>query len=390
MKKIMSRNEIRILVMLAFFSLSVGLWNSFRELWLQSNNLRVSDISNLLSIASLISAVCIFFSATKIKLSKIQKFIIISLILKIIVMLLLFIINKSNNNNIMLVLIIMDVVLEKFVIIGIYPFIVNIKKDDLLYSKRKLVEYLFRDVGILIGGIFIGKQIFSLIVDYNVCLLISMAFLILSTLMFISIKNVVNNKISKVSFKYILKDKINVIYLAYYFFGNIAFYVGLGLKMLMLTNKLSFSINNALNYLLVVGLVADIIGIIVLKYLTPKNDYLSISIKFGIRCMFYICAFLTNNLFIIFLAITWSLLISTAYENKTDAPYINMIEDEYQLFFTDIRYVVGMVAASIGMYLAGLTYSFGINYMLGLSALFMLVQILLAYYLVYLRKNRIN
>lgn len=305
-------------------------------------------------------------------------------------MLLLFIINKSNNNNIMLVLIIMDVVLEKFVIIGIYPFIVNIKKDDLLYSKRKLVEYLFRDVGILIGGIFIGKQIFSLIVDYNVCLLISIAFLILSTLMFISIKNVVNNKISKVSFKYILKDKINVIYLAYYFFGNIAFYVGLGLKMLMLTNKLSFSINNALNYLLIVGLAADIIAIIVLKYLTPKNDYLSISIKFGIRCMFYICAFLTNNLFIIFLAITWSLLISTAYENKTDAPYINMIEDEYQLFFTDIRYVVGMVAASIGMYLAGLTYSFGINYMLGLSALFMLVQILLAYYLVYLRKNRIN
>ncbi len=37
MKKI--KNENQILIMLAFFSISVGLWGNFRQLWLQDNNL---------------------------------------------------------------------------------------------------------------------------------------------------------------------------------------------------------------------------------------------------------------------------------------------------------------------------------------------------------------
>lgn len=39
MKKIKSQNQI--LIMLAFFSISVGLWGNFRQLWLESNNFSV-------------------------------------------------------------------------------------------------------------------------------------------------------------------------------------------------------------------------------------------------------------------------------------------------------------------------------------------------------------
>ena len=84
--------------------------------------------------------------------------------------------------------------------------------------------------------------------------------------------------------------------------------------MLMLTNILKFSDSTATKYLLLVGLLADLIGIIVLKYLTGKNDYISISIKFGIRFLLYSLVFLTNNLVVCFVAITWSILIQTAYE----------------------------------------------------------------------------
>ena len=51
MKKIKTENQI--LIMLAFFSISVGLWENFRQLWLQDNNLNVTQISEILSIASL-------------------------------------------------------------------------------------------------------------------------------------------------------------------------------------------------------------------------------------------------------------------------------------------------------------------------------------------------
>ena len=104
--------------------------------------------------------------------------------------------------------------------------------------------------------------------------------------------------------------------------GTIAMSTALGLKMLTLTNYFNFSDSLATNYLLIVGLIADTIGIIALKYLTPKNDYLTLTIKFGIRFLGYVIAFFSSSITFTLIAITWSILISTAYENICDGPYV--------------------------------------------------------------------
>ena len=384
MKKI--KDENKILIMLAFLSISIGLWENFKQLWLQSNSFNISQIGTILSIASMVSAVCIFIISTRIELKNIKKFISVTLIMKILTMILLFI-NNGGNIQTIKILIVLDVLLEKFIILSIYPLIICIEKSDTLYSKRKLVEYLFKDIGILIGGIIIGRTIKQLTIDYNILLLLSMIFTIVSALILISINAKNKNERIKVSIKDIMKDKITIIYLIYYCIASIAMSVGLGLKMLMLTNKLGFSDVGATNYLLIIGLTADVIGIVALKFLTPKSDYLAISLKFGIRFILYILAFFINNHIMSMIAITWSILISTAYENKTDAPYINRIKNEYSIFFSNIRYMTWMAGNAIGLYLAGKIYSYGINYMFGLSAIFMSIQIGLAYYLIYLRKK---
>ena len=136
--------------------------------------------------------------------------------------------------------------------------------------------------------------------------------------------------------------------------------------------------------MLIVGLLADGLGIIALKYLTPKNDYLTLTIKFGIRFLGYIIAFLSNNILIIFIAMTWSILMSTAYENICDGPYVNSVENEYQLEFTNIRYIIRFLGESIGVFLCGLMYEIGLKYMFGLSAIFIMFQLGLAYYMIYL------
>lgn len=384
MKKI--KDENKILTMLAFFSISIGLWENFKQLWLQSNSFNISQIGTILSIASMVSAVCIFIISTRIELKNIKKFISVTLIMKILTMLLLFI-NNGGNTQTIKILIVLDVLLEKFIILSIYPLIICIEKSDTLYSKRKLVEYLFKDIGIFIGGIIIGRTVKQLTIDYNVLLLLSIIFTIVSALILISINAKNKNEKIKVSIKDIMKDKITIIYLIYYCIASIAMSVGLGLKMLMLTNKLGFSDVGATNYLLIIGLTADVIGIIALKFLTPKSDYLAISLKFGIRFILYILAFFINNHIMSMIAITWSIVISTAYENKTDAPYINRIKNEYSIFFSNIRYMTWMAGNAIGLYFAGKIYSYGINYMFGLSAIFMSIQIGLAYYLIYLRKE---
>lgn len=383
------KEENKILIMLAFFSISVGLWGNFRQLWMQDNNFTVTNISNILSIGTFISCIIIALIGKYVKLDKLKNMLVIVLIVKLINMIWLYTLNHTMSMQLINLSIIIDIVTEYIIITSIYPLITTIVKTGIIYSKRRLTEYLFRDIGILFGGIFIGKSIAGLIVNYNVCLLIANIFLLFSFTVLLNIKvnNSTKNKHEDISLKHIFKDKILNLYSIYVLIATIAMSTALGLKMLTLTNYFKFSDNVATNYLLIVGLLADIFGIIALRYLTPKNDYLTITIKFGIRFLAYVIAFISNNVLITLIAITWSIFISTSYENICEAVYINRLENKYQLSFSNICHIIRFLGEAIGVYLCGLMYEIGLRYMLGLSALFMIVQISLAYYLIYLRKK---
>lgn len=386
MKK--TKAEDKILIMLAFFSMSIGLWGNFMQLWLQDNSFQVIEISNIISIGTFISVIGIAIIGKYVTLSKLKQSITFVLIIKFINTLALYFLNGTNNIGLIKLTIIVDIVMEYIIITSIYPLITTIVKNDKIYSKRKLTEYLFRDVGILFGGIFIGKTISGILVDYNTCLIISNVFLAISliTILDMNIIHAGEEKEKNSIIKNILKDKIIILYLLDVFIGTIAMSTALGLKMLTLTNYFSFPDDTATNYLLIVGLIADGIGILALKYLTPKNDYLTITIKFGIRFLGYVIAFISNNLILTLIAITWSILISTAYENICDGVYINRIEDKYQLSFANIRYIIRFVGEAVGIFFCGIMYEVGLKYMFGLSAIFMIFQIGVAYYLIHLRR----
>lgn len=232
------KDENKILVMLAFFSISKGLWENFRQLWLQDNNLDVTQISQILSIASLCCIIALIVFSKKLSLNKIKSVLSFSIFMKALCLLVLYILNHSGQTAIINGLVILDTIFEKIIIISIYPFIVTIKKDDKLYSKRKLVEYLFSDIGVLVGGVAIGRTLGNFLISYNICLLISIIFLLMAFITILNIKKPVIQKKSielKETLKYISKDKIVKIYVLDYLIGNIAMNTGLGLKMLMLT-----------------------------------------------------------------------------------------------------------------------------------------------------------
>lgn len=389
-KKVLNKNENKILLMLAFFSISIGLWNNFRQLWLEDNSFSVSNISNIISLGTLISVIAIAFIGKYVKLNKLKNTLVVVLVLKFINMLFLYIFNKSNLLSVINILIIIDIVTEYITITSVYPLITILNKSGTLYSKRRLTEYLFRDIGILFGGVFIGKTIFEILIDYNVCLIISNIFLLISIFIITTIKldtRDEKNENKNSCFKIILKSKIIYLYLIYVLIGTIAMSTALGLKMLVLTNYFGYSDNVATNYLLIIGLLADIFGIVALKYLTPKNDYLTITIKFGIRFIGYILAFISNNLIITIIAISWSIFISTSYENICDGVYINRLDNKYQLSFSNICHIVRFLGESIGVFLCGMMYEIGLRYMFGLSAIFMIFQLGIAYYLINLRKK---
>lgn len=387
MKNIKSENQI--LIMLSFFSVSMGLWENFRQLWLQNNGFSAIDISNIFSIGTLISVLGIMFVGKYIKLNRLKNFVSYSLIVKFINLIFLLFLNNNGNLYFINISIIIDILTGYLITTSIYPLITTIIKSNTIYSKRKLTEYLFKDVGVLIGGILIGKNIMGLFIDYNICLFISIIFLTISIIVMFNMSACKNTEIEQIEnfsiIKYILKSKLRIIYIIYSFIGAMAMSTALGLKMLTLTNYFNFTDNQATNYLLIVGLLADLLGILALKYFTPKNDYITITIKFGIRFIGYVIAFLSDNIIIIFVAITWSILISTSYENICDGYYINEVDNKYQLTYTNFRYIVRYLGEAVGVFLCGVMYEIGLRYMFGLSAFFMIFQIGLSYYLIHLR-----
>jgi len=126
MKKI--KNENQILIMLALFSISVGLWGNFRQLWLQDNNFSVTNISNILSIGTLISVIIIGLIGKYIKLDKLKNTLVIVLLIKFVNMFWLYFLNQTTSVELIKLSIIIDIVTEYIIITSIYPLITTIIK----------------------------------------------------------------------------------------------------------------------------------------------------------------------------------------------------------------------------------------------------------------------
>lgn len=358
---------------------------------MQDNGFSAIQISNVTSLGTFISVFGILFVGRKITIDKLKGFMSAIMVLKFLNLVSMYCLNYTNVTTLINIATVIDVLTSYLIVTSIYPLITTIVKNNTIYSKRKLTEYLFKDLGILVGGLLIGKKISGIIVNYNVCLYISIVFLVATIIIMFNIDAGKKVKVEQAKngsiIKYVLSNKLLSGYTWYTFIGCIAMQTGLGLKMLTLTNYFQFSDSGATNYFLIVGLIADGIGILALKYFTPKNDYITITIKFGIRYTLYTIAFISNNLMITIIAMTWSILISTAYENICDGYYINSVENEYQLTFTNFRYIVKYIGEAIGLALCGLMYERGLRYMFGLSAFFMIFQIAMAYRLIYMRKH---
>lgn len=167
LKKAMNKSENKILIMLEIFSISMGLWENFRQLWLEDNNFSAINISNILSIGTIASVVGIMFVGKHIKISKLKDLVTYSLIIKFLNLVLIFYLNNKGLTNLINICMIIDILTGYLVTTSIYPLLTTIVKNNIIYSRRKLTEYLFKDIGILVGGLIIGRNILGVFANYN-------------------------------------------------------------------------------------------------------------------------------------------------------------------------------------------------------------------------------
>lgn len=374
-----------ILIAIGFFALSRGLWYNYQSLWLRDNGLSVATISTVTSLSALgcVCAMILFFDfITK---SRLKKFVCVLLGLKIITLITLFFMNGSNLYVPIKLLILLDIVLDTEIVVSIYPLLTLFNKDDKLYGKKDLINSSFYDIGICIGAIFLGKTIFNIEINFNIFILLAIVSCMIA--FFIILKTDIKTKKEKRKnsndilcnlMQFIKKDKISKYYISFVFTMNIAFNLVTGLKMLLLTEIIHFSDNTASTYLLCISIISDIVGILILKKYTFKNNLYNILVKFGGRGLVFLIAFLANNIYGYLLALTYALLFANSYSHVTDAPYINRIDSDYQFAFSNLRDMTSYVAQSIGIFLCGIFFDVGARWLFLVAFIFILLQIYLA------------
>lgn len=388
----MTKNNLKlVLIALGVFSLSGGLWYNFQSLWLQDNGLSITTISTVTSLSSLgcVSAMLIFFDL--ITKNRLKNFITILLFIKVLILGALFFLNGTDLHIPIKLLIMFDIIIETEIKISIYPLLTLFQKDDKLYCKKDLIISSFYDIGILIGAFFLGRKIFDFDITFNVFLLLSLIFVFMTLVIInrLQVENVDKSPpkdIFRTLMSSIKKDKISKFYLSYLFFGNMSFYTVTGLKMIFLTSILSMNANSASNYILVISIVSDVVGIMILRRFTFKNNYLNIFIKFGGRFVFYVLSALTGNVYVYLFALSYALLFSNSYSHVTEAPYFNRYSSDYQLAFCNIRNMVSYFSQAVGISICGFAFVNGMRYMFLIASIFVLLQIILAIYTYKLKK----
>lgn len=377
-----------IFIYLIFYGLAIGIWSEFSQLWLNSLNITISNIGLIIAVASFLAGIIIILITKYIK--GINELFIIKLAfsVNIVILIGMFLGYHFTIKWMAITCYMLNSIINNLIKLITYPLLSYILKNEKIYSKRKLVEYSATDIGILVSSFLIGKSIGSVVLDYNSLLVLSILFTICANLVVYFIKNTEKfHNDSKGSLKKIFKDKILKIYLIYYFIGQIAYSSALGMQLLLILNYTNFSASTGALFIVICCILGDIFGYIALKKLTPKNDYVTILIKFGSRFLVYIIIIIIPIKEILLTAILISLFVSRAYENKTDGIYLNRCSKMEMFTFSNIRFGVGYLGKAIGTLICGFTFNLGLRYVFGIAIIFIFIQITMALFLIKMRKN---
>jgi tetrahydromethanopterin S-methyltransferase subunit C len=121
------------------------------------------------------------------------------------------------------------------------------------------------------------------------------------------------------------------------------------------------------------------------------SDKLSIGkssiIKFGIRALGYIVAFILNTRITFIIAIVIAFITSRILEDKVTVSFLQIIDENNQFLYGNIRYFIVSLGEGIGAFLAGLllTKSFGFLF-LG-AAIITIIQTIIMLYLDKLKRK---
>ena len=394
----MKKDLRKIFIVLILFALGEGLFYNFLELWMQDNNLSVKTVSTIFSICSLIAVLSIFLFSNLIKKHHLKGFVSLLILLKSIILLLLFFLNHSGLSFFIKFFILLERAIDTEICVCIYPLMSLIKMDDKTYGKKDIAYTFTYFISLLLSGLILGKSIGFIEINYNTYAILSAVLVFVSFVVLHNMKLNVKKDPSEDNddiiifelVKKIVKDKPSNHYLAFIVFGQISYYALMGLTMTFLTDVFHFEPTVASNIRVYLGIGSAILAMIALNFLTFKNDYINLAIKYSSRIIVMIIALLTLGSWWVFTSMAILRLFATAYSHVTCAPYINRYKGKYQLAFCNLREMIVYLGNFIGYWLCGVCYKNGIWHNTLWALIFQVVAIIFAFTALYYRNKEKN
>lgn len=374
-------DENILLIVLALMSFSIGIWANYRQLWLQSNNFSLSQISKILSVALICSGVIAFIISLFSSKVKIKNIILEAIVIRCFaLMTLLLNVNEFTIKTCILLSIMCEVIFS----ISYYPLLSIKNKSNALFNRKNLIDYIAKDTGIISCGLLVGISVGKIIFDYNSCLFLSLISCLLSGLFLVLYKqpklNKKENTNLKESFIKILKSKTNIVFLIEQVFVNISYGIVFDLLLLILTSYIKLEVSFASIFIIV----SNIFGSISCTYFNKITNKISVNtaniIKFGSRFLGYLVAALTNNIYIYLLSIFIAHVTSRTLEDKVLAVFINNVDGNSKFLYENIRYFIASIGEGIGAFLAGIFLAKSLKMLFMAAAIFTLLQMIVLYY----------
>lgn len=390
MKKLKANKSFCLLFFLALFGFSIGLFDNYRELWMNANNLSTTTISHVISISYIVTVFVLFYFTIKVTTNKLKWGICITLALNMMTGTALICLNHTEHTFLIKFLMFFNIAFSQLILASVYPLMMHIKKDDVLYTKKSFVESLFSKLGFLLVAILLGKTIFHTQINYNICLLLSIIFnfLALIVLLFLQMdtkKEEIFNM--KQTICYFNNNKVLYFFLFVNFLGDMIWGAILGMPMLLLTENLHFSSNFASFFILGLGICSNILSMLVVKYFRFKNDHYNLLMKYGIRVILYVLLFITNSKFLLLITLVYLFLTDCPYSFIFSSYFINNIEEKYSLFLTTLKYCSSLLGKAIGTFFCGIVFHFEIRYFIIPTLIISIIHYLFAIALIGKREN---
>lgn len=365
MSKVFKNKTFMLLVFLAIYSFSISLFDNYSELWLKSNGITTLSISKIITVASIVTALSLFFFSFKVSSKRLKNGMVITLVLKMITSTLLILFNNTGNHFFIKFVMFFDIAFKQIIFSSIYPLMLNLKKSDELFTKREVVESSFDKIGFMFASFLLGKSIGSFVVDYNKCLMFSVIFLFISfvILLLVDVKGKNSERVNiKRTFKYFNNNKIIYLFLIMSFFSSLTWSSVVGLKMLSLTETIGLTTKVASYLVLITGIITNVLAILIVKYLKFKNDYLNVFFKYGIRLIFYLLIFIIDSPIILLVSFVYLLITDITYNFIFSGYVINNIDEDYTLIYNVIKYCTTLIANGVGTLICGITFNMNIKY----------------------------